>query len=818
MLYLDYGNIRSVPLNYLHPLESLFYSLPFQAVQCSLADAVPVGPQWRRKAFKVFAELVTEAELKARIVSSNKACPVLLQLKKNNVNIGPQLVKEGLAVRRDFTIPPKQPSPAQSPVVQPPVVRTPPKPSPVVQKELPEVPVRNCPSPSITPTAPPKTAEVAKVELKKELPQLQFDRSQKHQVTIMATGPSWLCVLLARDLKQFVSILTDLKTQIEPYSGRYEPKEAGELLAALSEADPSWYRARFVARMPKGFEVEMLDYGSTECLPAERLAPLPSEFMQYPPLAVKCSLAGTSTLAEGQSWPDLSSFQFEMETVKDGVKLSFDGGDLAEMLLETEVLLPAAAVEEPGITADSLAAVEQPAIEAVDASVEEAEEEVQRLVREIPTEKLRENEAVKVCYASSLSEIYVTKVSTALYLEKIMQALQKDGHKEYAAVLGELVIAQSVADKVWYRASVREVSTVNKKALVQYVDFGNTETVPFLNLSPLSPELAELPAQAVPIKLDVNIRAGCEEKVVALLQELSCKLLGVTEDNTIGDMVVDGRLLMVELDERGLSVKKERKKVPGPEDAAIAPAAVLPSGVRVSIAWANSPDDFYVHDAREEAVNTMHDLLIKCASLVVDTAGPFYPKRKGQLVMALYENTWSRATVLHAETEEWARVFFVDFGNVASVPCKQLRPVPPALLEIPAQAVHCAMPLKGKDGSWSEDVIGFFKQLESHKFTLQLLPEQKGGAKQIADLRVDGHEDSSVMEMFVQEGYADSCDPTVTSCPTPAAPQKPLPQVTYFQMEQLPVAEWPSDVVDVTVSLIQSPDSFFCQIATPESE
>ena len=52
--------------------------------------------------------------------------------------------------------------------------------------------------------------------------------------------------------------------------------------------------------------------------------------------------------------------------------------------------------------------------------------------------------------------------------------------------VGEIVASQFTLDDQWYRARVRRVDRDAKKADVSYVDYGNSETVPFSRLRPLT--------------------------------------------------------------------------------------------------------------------------------------------------------------------------------------------------------------------------------------------------------------------------------------------------------------------------------------------
>lgn len=57
LYYVDYGDSAVVPAGNLRPLRSDFLSLPFQAVECSLAQVKPVGECWSEEASDAFERL-----------------------------------------------------------------------------------------------------------------------------------------------------------------------------------------------------------------------------------------------------------------------------------------------------------------------------------------------------------------------------------------------------------------------------------------------------------------------------------------------------------------------------------------------------------------------------------------------------------------------------------------------------------------------------------------------------------------------------------------------------------------------------------------
>ncbi|BGP48403.1 hypothetical protein JCM10450v2_004276 [Rhodotorula kratochvilovae] len=66
----------------------------------------------------------------------------------------------------------------------------------------------------------------------------------------------------------------------------------------------------------------------------------------------------------------------------------------------------------------------------------------------------------------------------------------------FAPRSGELVSAKFTVDGAWYRAKVRRANPAKKEAEVVYVDYGNTEILPFSRLRPLPAQFKALEGQA----------------------------------------------------------------------------------------------------------------------------------------------------------------------------------------------------------------------------------------------------------------------------------------------------------------------------------
>lgn len=66
---------------------------------------------------------------------------------------------------------------------------------------------------------------------------------------------------------------------------------------------------------------------------------------------------------------------------------------------------------------------------------------------------------------------------------------------------GDLVSAKFSEDNQWYRARVKRASGIKKEASLQFIDYGNEETLPFSRIRPLDPKFKSLEGQAKDARL-----------------------------------------------------------------------------------------------------------------------------------------------------------------------------------------------------------------------------------------------------------------------------------------------------------------------------
>ncbi|KAM9251964.1 tudor and KH domain-containing protein [Cariama cristata] len=108
LYYVDFGDNGEVPREALRALRTDFLSLPFQAIECSLAGVVPAGDEWEEAALDAFDRLTHCAMWKPLLAKISSYVPAGLWPRPKvrlydvhrdtNLDVGAELVRLGYAI------------------------------------------------------------------------------------------------------------------------------------------------------------------------------------------------------------------------------------------------------------------------------------------------------------------------------------------------------------------------------------------------------------------------------------------------------------------------------------------------------------------------------------------------------------------------------------------------------------------------------------------------------------------------------------------------------------------------------------------------
>ena len=550
--FIDFGNYSKVPLNEIVPLvDPSFLKFPAQAIHCRLANVQPLESTWSVQANQKLGSLIYNKIINAKIACTEGNVYVLEMVdttSAQNINIAHELVRAQLALspfkqsipQTQFITPPSQPpqptyttqhsitSPSVSLIY--PTPPTPPQPIYIIpQHPVPyqavQVPIptpqgvhQPIPTPQIvhqpmsTPTAMlpqhpvPYCAQPAPIPLQsyqnipvhQPTPAIPIPPSVPHvpiypPAPIVQVPPSSLpdsktfqcmvCMVLSpveltiqclvdsvvSDLKNVNQVITSQLEYSPPLSS---PETGGYCLACFRE-DKVWYRAQIINIIGAVIKVEFLDYGNFEDQSLPELRQMPDQLKTIPRLGCNVKFHGVSVVNAGNC-VDYLNKSFQQTFV------ALTGEIIDRESRSIELYYSDKNVVDSLIFSDSLA--------------------VTTSFKRLP---LKSDGYMKcmVLEIKGLDNFYLNCGENEKEISSLTQELmnfcsQKSSEKEFVPIRGACYAALYSLDNVWYRANIIGLPTQDN-VMVEFIDYGNKELVPCVNIRPLPAQFITLPAQAI---------------------------------------------------------------------------------------------------------------------------------------------------------------------------------------------------------------------------------------------------------------------------------------------------------------------------------
>ena len=680
VLFVDYGNSEVVTADVLCQLPAMFASLPLQAVPCCLAGVVPVaGDDWSEEAFDMLEQFsaypvrATALEISAEGVHHVNIC------NDENVDLAETLVAEGLARRSG------------------------------------EEPVESTAS-----KAPAKSATIPKH------PSLVAGNVISMMITCVESPRVFRCQFADSE-----ESLEELTAEMAAHfsSAPIEPLPAGTTLCVAQCADGSWSRAELLQSDETSCEVLFVDYGYAESVGKDCVAKLPEQFVTKLPFqAVACQLANVTEPSHGwgldlqQTLADELTEQYcdvELLSISDdGVlvcNITLSSGNNVADLVRSHSATPSA-------PADDAAAA--PADDAAAAP---------KVARELPSSVVMtvgETADVVITHVEDSGRVWVQVSMFADELAELQSELAAhyDSEEGSAELLndadvqdGLLCVARSAEDSAWYRAKVAQRSA--DSAVVQFVDYGNSEEVAVAELRHIHDDFVTWQLQAVAVTVPSLDKQVSDPNALEALrglveQEAQLNVAAVSETGITGGLVISelqqslGDVIAASLNsaEQPDTVEAQEEVSGAYEQQALA----VDAEVEVYVSDVVSPSCLFCQPAHqaEQLAELMERLSVAASSLAT-------PTRLNQLKACLAkfseDNGWYRGEILSVcDGEASANVRFVDYGNQDIVALSDIRELPSEYLSLPAQAIKCALAQvqsPNEDGEWDPEVGAELGQL-----------------------------------------------------------------------------------------------------------
>uniref|UniRef100_A0A287CXW1 Tudor domain-containing protein 1 n=1 Tax=Ictidomys tridecemlineatus TaxID=43179 RepID=A0A287CXW1_ICTTR len=261
--FVDYGNAEEVTTDELQMIPSKFLQLPFQGIQCWLADIQPRNKHWTKETIARFQMCVAGIKLQARVVeiTENGVGVELTDLSTSYPRIiSDVLINEHLVLKAGS---PHKDMPNNRPV----------------NKRNHQIDTQGLQATSsaenwktielpVNKTVQASILEIINPNLFYAIPDEMPENQEK------------LCILTAELLEYCNAQKSCLS---------YRPK-IGDACCAKYTSDDFWYRAVVLGISDSDVKVLYADYGNIETLPLSRVQPIAASHLEVPFQIIKCSL------------------------------------------------------------------------------------------------------------------------------------------------------------------------------------------------------------------------------------------------------------------------------------------------------------------------------------------------------------------------------------------------------------------------------------------------------------------------------------------------------------------------------------------------
>lgn len=309
----------------------------------------------------------------------------------------------------------------------------------------------------------------------------------------------------------------------------------------------------------------------------------------------------------------------------------------------------------------------------------------------------KDNHIVQVSHVESTNEVYIQCVDhmdrLSVLLGDLYEFYINGGLAYHKPVVSSLCAALSIEDKQYYRAVVQRVEDNNNTVVVRYIDYGNCERLPMVNLKQLDARFKQLNTLAIKMYLPVKLMGAKSDAMTEIDQvtvdrDFTLSIIDYYRNEWVIDLTSHGFSLVGFLREKGLALsmvanehrnmleKKHQqpttsvKEMPPtqPTASALSKEDVLktqPKGTAAYISHTDNPNRFYLHlEADENAIQQFAQSL----QIVAPSLPQLTEFRAGIFCIAQYslDGQWYRAKIIDTDGEVTS-VLFVDYGNTDTI-------------------------------------------------------------------------------------------------------------------------------------------------------
>ena len=442
---------------------------------------------------------------------------------------------------------------------------------------------------------------------------------------------------------------------------------------------------------------------------------------------------------------------------------------------------------------------------------------------------IRESVDVYVVYTVNPELFYCQVIKNSASLSEMMaqmnsfyEALPEGEMSIEKPEIGMPCAAKFSEDDTWYRAEIQTPGQLEVE--VQFVDYGNTETISVSKIRKLKPEYLKMKSQGVKCGLDGVVAQNkvWEDKAVedfddlAMDKHLVAKIINRSSDGThllelenidekinVGDSMCD----------KGHCTYVSSKISPKKDQIIESPYPVLElsvgSEIDVYVSWIENPEIFWIQPVSDEEklggfVDCIQELYTTGAGANMNVTSVM----PGQAVVALFseDGAWYRGYVEKKGGKD-IKVRFVDYGNSDMVVQESMRQPTEAMFKEASHAALCKLqgvrPLQ--TGIWTPDAKDIMNSLVSDVVKCKII----GVSGKQYTVQLTAGETDVTKELIQAAVVRAEKEPSPPKADDAVALKVEKPKTLYFQ-SQIKVIPGSTEAVYVTQT--DSVASFWCQL------
>ncbi|KAM7170336.1 tudor domain-containing protein 1 [Macrochelys suwanniensis] len=473
--YIDYGNFEVLQVARLRPMIPKLLELPVQAIKCTLAGVKPLSGTWSSEAISLMKELVQNKMITVRVVDKKEASSVVEitdEFVTPIINVSKHLLESGHAVKDSKDV--------------------------LTINE--------------TVNTVKEVSAVGETINKIDWTWVKLTLKQTLNVmlcTVNNPGEFFCQIFKDDDLLALNVLNKSLAEYCQQTSTSVFKPSKGEPCCAFFSGDGNWYRALVTEVSSDGaIKVQFVDYGNVEKVTPDKLRQISSTLLKLPFQGIKCWLSGVKPVNE--EWLPEATARFQMCTAGiklqarvvsvnksgAGIELIDDSTDcpriISEILISEKLALKEGLPNKDGL----------PNMSAEKREPQETSSEQWQTIELLVNETV----SVRVMEVITPDLFYALPSETRVDQEKLHRLTIELGEycnglnsHSFRPKVGEACCAKFTRDGHWYRAIVLGVSRSDVK--VAYGDYGNTETLPFSRVLPITAHYLKLPFHIIKCSL-----------------------------------------------------------------------------------------------------------------------------------------------------------------------------------------------------------------------------------------------------------------------------------------------------------------------------